>query len=73
MATARKHKKKLYRYDMRVIETVEYSAVIESDKPLSYRILEKTAERRRVKGGLSMEGVKDVKFYLADSQTYEAV
>ncbi len=72
MATA-KHKKKLYRYDMRVLETVEYSAVIESDEPLSYRTLEKTAEKRRVKGGLSMEGVKEVKFYLADSQAYEAV
>ena len=72
MATA-KHKKKLYRYDMRVLETIEYSAVVESDKPVSYRELEKIAEKRRVKGNLSMEGVKDVKFYLADSQAYEAV
>ena len=69
----KKSKKKLFRYDMRVIETVEYSAVVESDKPVSYRELEKIAEKRRVKGNLSMEGVKDVKFYLADSQTYEAV
>lgn len=72
MATA-KHKKKLYRYDMRVLETIEYSAVIESDKPVSYRELEEIAEKRRVKGNLSMEGVKDVKLYLADSQAYEAV
>lgn len=72
MATA-KHKKKLYRYDMRVLETIEYSAVIESDKPVSYRELEKTAEKRRVHGNLSMEGVTDVKFYLADSQAYAAV
>lgn len=68
-----KSKKKLFRYDMRVVETVEYSAVVEADKPVSYRELEKIAEKRRVKGSLSMEGVKDVKFYLADSQTYEAV
>ena len=58
---------------MRVLETVEYSAVVESDKPVSYRELEKIAEKRRIKGNLSMEGVKDVKFYLADSQAYEAV
>lgn len=49
-----------YRYKVKVVETVEYSTVIESDKKLPWFALEKIAESRRIKGELSFVGVKDV-------------
>lgn len=52
--------RKKYRYVVKVVETVEYSTAIESDKKMPWCALEKIAESRRIKGELSFLGVKDV-------------
>ena len=51
---------KKYRYVMSVSETVKSSTTIESDRPMLFAALSQIAERRRVKGDLSLVGVEDV-------------
>ena len=52
--------RKRYRYVMKVVEDVEYSTAIESDKKLSHEELKDIAERRRVEGRLSFMSVANV-------------
>lgn len=52
-----------YRYVVKVVEEVESSTAIESDKKLPWCRLKAIAERRRVKGELSLCGVKDVDMF----------
>ena len=61
-ATAHQSHRK-YRYVVKVVEEVESSTAIESDKKLPWCRLKAIAERRRVKGELSLCGVKDVDMF----------
>ena len=45
---------------VKVVETVQYSTAIESDRKRSWDELEEMAESRRIKGELSLSGVTDV-------------
>jgi len=54
---------KKYRYVVKVVEEVESLTAIESDKKLPWCRLKEIAERRRIRGELSLCGVKDVDMY----------
>ena len=56
-----------YRYVVKVVEEVEYSTAIESDKKLPWSRIKSIAEKRRVKGELSFLGVKDVDMYCPET------
>lgn len=53
-----------YRYNVTVIETQVSKTAVESERKLKYEELMQEVERRRVKGGLSLVGVKDVDSYV---------
>ena len=64
MATKAKKKtsddKKRYKYVVAVLESVESKTEICSDKKMSWKELEKEAERRRIAGTLTFSGVREV-------------
>lgn len=54
-----------YTYDVRVVETTEYSVVIGSDRPMSFRELSDAADARVKAGMRSRTGTPHVEHYLA--------
>lgn len=56
-----------YRYVVKVVETVESLTAVESDKKLPWSVIKKIAERRRVAGELSFNGVSDVDMWVCDA------
>lgn len=56
-----------YRYVVKVVETVESLTAVESDKKLPWSRIKKIAERRRVTGELSFNGVSDVDMWVCDA------
>jgi hypothetical protein len=54
-----------YKYEMRVVETAEYSVVITSPEPLSFRELKETADARRHAGMGVRTGSPRHDYYLA--------
>lgn len=60
-------KRPKYRYVVKVVETVESLTAVESDKPLPWCRIKEVAERRRIHGGLSFNGVTDVDMYVCEA------
>lgn len=56
-----------YRYVVKVVETVESLTTVESDKNLTWDRIKDIAERRRVAGELSFNGVTDVDMWVCDA------
>ena len=54
-----------YKYEMHVVETAEYSVVITSPTPLSFRELKETADARRHAGMSVRTGSPRHDYYLA--------
>lgn len=60
-------KRPKYRYVVKVVETVEHLTAVESDKKLTWDRIKDIAERRRVAGELSFNGVTDVDMWVCDA------
>jgi hypothetical protein len=60
-------KRPKYRYVVKVVETVESLTAVESDKKLPWNRIKDIAERRRVSGELSFNGVTDVDMWVCDA------
>lgn len=60
-------KRPKYRYVVKVVETVESLTAVESDKKLTWDRIKDIAERRRVAGKLSFNGVTDVDMGVCDA------
>lgn len=60
-------KRPKYRYVVKVVETVESLTAVESDKKLTWDRIKDIAERRRVAGKLSFNGVTDVDMWVCDA------
>lgn len=60
-------KRPKYRYVVKVVETVESLTAVESDKKLTWNRIKDIAERRRVAGELSFNGVTDVDMWVCDA------
>ena len=60
-------KRPKYRYVVKVVETVESLTAVESDKELPWCRIKDIAERRRVAGELSFNGVTDVDMWVCDA------
>ena len=56
-----------FRYVVKVVETVESLTAVESDKKLPWNRIKDIAERRRVAGKLSFNGVTDVDMWVCDA------
>lgn len=54
-----------YTYDVRVVETVEYSTTIASDRPMSFRELSDAADARVRAGMRARVGDSKTEHYLA--------
>lgn len=60
-------KRPKYRYVVKVVETVESLTEVESEKNLPWSKIKDIAERRRVAGKLSFNGVTDVDMWVCDA------
>ena len=60
-------KRPKYRYVVKVVETVESLTAVESDKKLAWNRIKDIAERRRVSGEPTFNGVKDVDMWVCDA------
>ena len=57
-------KRPKFRYVVKVVETAEYLTAVESDKKLPWSKIKEVAERRRIAGKLSFNGVTDVDMWV---------
>ena len=60
-------KRPKFRYVVKVVETVESLTAVESDKELPWSRIKDIAEKRRVAGKLSFNGVSDVDMWVCDA------
>ena len=56
-----------FRYVVKVVETVESLTAVESEKKLPWSKIREIAERRRVAGELSFNGVTDVDMWVCNA------